>query len=294
MKLFISIVTLWLGTAASLFGNFPGTTSTFTDQEIIGQVGFENYRVSNIIIGVLPYERVQKQDILIDLKAVLDLREVAQSDALDTTVDYVKLAEISEKEARDGEYLFIDVLGLEILKKIFVLNPTIQEAYIRIQKPAALPEARSGGLVEIALDRKQLMASSDTKPIAGKIGFNGLHIDRPILDEAGKINKQELLVDVRVTIDLQPIAASNELDTTINYVDLANMFKALAATGHYQMVEKLAVEYLKQLHDRYPLIEEACIYIQKPGSSPTSSFKSDAVIALKLTKNKLEVAYVEK
>lgn len=255
--------------------------STFSEERACGQIGFDKLKVTDIIIGMEPYERAIPQDILIDMRVTLDLQAVAETDDLESTVDYVKLAALARKEAQQGEYQFIDSLAMELVRKTFDQFPEVGKVFIRIQKPKALPNAKSGGLVELSIARDQFEHSDQ---IPGQIGFSDLYVYTIIGDlKEERENKQDLFVDLRVTTDLKSLSSTNSIDSTVNYVEMAQMFDQIANDGKYYMFETLAVKYLKKLHERFPQIEEAYVKIRKPGTLPSYPFKNDAITELRLT-----------
>lgn len=257
------------------------------DKKVLGEVGFKDLRMTDIIIGIEPHERITTQDLIVDLRAKVDLAKIAQTDRLEATVDYVQLAALAKRVAKEGEYLFIDVLALEILKEVLNTDSCIEEAFIRIQKPAALPKAKSGGLVELSLNRKDLIPSfgNEKKKVMAQIGFNALQVQTIIGDlPIERENLQELSVDLRATVDLQKISETDELDSTVNYIEMADLFYEIADEGRYQMIETLALRYAQQLFSRFSLVEEAYVRINKPGSLPDYPFKNEALVELKVTK----------
>ena len=226
-------------------------TLAFTlDATLDERLGFEDLRVTDVIIGIEPHERIQPQDLLIDLSTALD-KEIGSS------VDAGKLVGLTQKLAQEGEYLFIDLLGRDILKSIFETYPEVIQASIQIQKPAALPSARSGGLIEIALTREE----NAEQKILGNIGFNALQVPT---------GKEDLKVDLRVAIDLQAVAASNQLDATVNYVLLADIFKTIALQNDKEV---LAAIYLNKIFEQFPQIEMAHLRIWTKGCEFTETYK---------------------
>lgn len=252
-------------------------------KELVGQIGFDELRIENVIIGIEPYEREIGQDLLVDMRISFDFSDVTASDRLEYTVDYVQLADIAKSTATEGRYYFIDVLGVDILRHVFQTYPEVVEASIKIQKEAAIPEAKSGGVIEISLTREEFTRSENNGKIMGKIGFDQLLVSTVIGDlPIERENFQDLYVNVRVTIDLKELAETSDIQSTVNYVEMAKLFSEVAHKGQYQMIETLAVMYLRRLHENYPKIDEAYILIRKPGTLPGYPFKSDAVTELTL------------
>ncbi len=104
-----------------------------------GIMGFENLKI-NCIIGINPEERVAPQDIYIDLKVQQDLTRCFQTQAVEDTVDYVKLAQISLIEAQNQHGL-LEVYAQKVLDQIFH-EFSVHWAWIRIKKPKAIPGAQ--------------------------------------------------------------------------------------------------------------------------------------------------------
>jgi 7,8-dihydroneopterin aldolase/epimerase/oxygenase len=100
-------------------------------------IGFHQHKV-HCIIGVLPHERLQEQEIHIDLKVKADFKHPAETDSLANTIDYIVLAEICTNLAKTNQYHLIETLAWEALHKIFERFP-VKWAWIRVQKPSAIP-----------------------------------------------------------------------------------------------------------------------------------------------------------
>jgi dihydroneopterin aldolase len=101
-----------------------------------GTIGFNQHKIQ-CIIGVLPFERQDKQEILVDLKVVADFSRCAKTDSLDDTINYVAMAELCTRLAQSNHYQLLETFACEVLQKLFDQFP-IQWAWIRIQKMAAL------------------------------------------------------------------------------------------------------------------------------------------------------------
>ena len=54
---------------------------------MIGTIGIEELRIS-CIIGIFPQERVQEQELILDLEFELDFSKMVQEQNIDDTVDY--------------------------------------------------------------------------------------------------------------------------------------------------------------------------------------------------------------
>ncbi|WP_068470367.1 dihydroneopterin aldolase [Candidatus Protochlamydia phocaeensis] len=102
-------------------------------------VGFEHHHI-RCIIGILPHERVQEQDLYIDAKVETNFAACRLTDRVGDTLDYVRLTEICTEIAQNKKYGLLETLISDILDQ-FMQNDRIKWAWVRIKKPAALPSA---------------------------------------------------------------------------------------------------------------------------------------------------------
>lgn len=269
---FLLTLSLLLGAIA------PLPASDRSSEPLTGQIGFDRLRVENIIVGIEPHEREIPQDLVIDMRASFDLSQVVDNDDLKSTVDYVKLGELVSRNATEGRYCYIDRLAIDTLLQVFQTYPEVEQASIKIQKEAAIPQAKSGGLLELSLTREDLFKPGQESAIMGKIGFDQLLVHTVIGDlPLERENAQDLLVDVRAAVDLRTLIETGKLESTVNYVEVASLFEKVAKEGEYQMIETLAVIFLSELYAQFPQIKEADVQITKPGTLPGYPFKTDAV-----------------
>jgi FolB domain-containing protein len=104
-----------------------------------GTIGFEHLRI-NCIIGIQEFERLQKQDIFIDLKVQLDLSKCIHTNNLKHSVDYVKLSDLCIYIAQQKKHELLETLAHEILEQIFT-QFRVDSAWIKIKKPQAISNA---------------------------------------------------------------------------------------------------------------------------------------------------------
>ena len=102
-------------------------------------IGFEEQRVS-CIIGIHPHERVQEQDIFIDLRVEVNFPSGESAPQISDTVDYVALANLCSVVAKEGRHQLLETLAVDIIDAIMERFP-VNEVRIKIRKPEALPEA---------------------------------------------------------------------------------------------------------------------------------------------------------
>jgi FolB domain-containing protein len=103
------------------------------------------------IIGVRDEERRDKQDVLINLSLLADLRKAGTSDRLEDSVDYRALSKQILSMAENSQFHLVEVLA-QAVADICLEHPSIQEAAVKVEKPGALRFARNVG-VEIVRRR---------------------------------------------------------------------------------------------------------------------------------------------
>ncbi len=104
------------------------------------------------IIGVRDDERRDKQDVLINLALSVDLGRAGKSDRLEDSLDYRSLNKRITKMAENSQFYLVEALA-QAIADICLDHPSVVEAQVRVEKPAALRFARSVG-VEITRGRK--------------------------------------------------------------------------------------------------------------------------------------------
>jgi D-erythro-7,8-dihydroneopterin triphosphate epimerase len=103
------------------------------------------------IIGINEEERREKQDVLINLTILADLRQAGKSDKFEDSVDYRALKKRILVMVEGSEYHLIEALAEEIAA-ICLEERTVMQVQVRVDKPSALRFARSVG-VEITRKR---------------------------------------------------------------------------------------------------------------------------------------------
>jgi dihydroneopterin aldolase len=104
-----------------------------------GIVGIHHHRI-RCIIGVLPHERVEEQEILLDLKVRVNMASCIVSENVQETVNYVRMADICTELAQQKQFFLLEALASAILDQLFFEFP-IQWGWICIKKPAVLTTA---------------------------------------------------------------------------------------------------------------------------------------------------------
>ncbi len=103
------------------------------------------------IIGMRDEERRDKQDVLINVALVTDLRKAGMSDRLEDSLDYRALNKQILNVAERSQFYLVEAMA-QAVADICLGNPKVQEVTVRVEKPGALRFARSVG-VEIVRKR---------------------------------------------------------------------------------------------------------------------------------------------
>lgn len=118
---------------------------------MLGTIGFKRLKI-NCIIGELPDERESPQTIEVSLKVVYDFSACSLSDELSDTIDYVSLADLCTREAREGKYRMLETYASRTLEKILREFP-IHSVSIHVSKPGGLTHADCS-FVELTGEKK--------------------------------------------------------------------------------------------------------------------------------------------
>ena len=94
------------------------------------------------IIGILPYERVKEQNILLDIDLDVDFGDSSYTDDINETIDYTKIAELATQLAISNKYKLIESLCSDLNKLFLDTFEIIQNSKITVKKPNALPKAK--------------------------------------------------------------------------------------------------------------------------------------------------------
>jgi FolB domain-containing protein len=94
------------------------------------------------IIGINPEERVEKQDITINLTIHADLGKACRSDDFQDTLDYKVLKKKILQCVEDSRFFLIEALA-QAVAEICLEHPLAQAVDVRVDKPGALRFARS-------------------------------------------------------------------------------------------------------------------------------------------------------
>lgn len=108
------------------------------------------------IIGINPEERVNKQDILINMVLFTDIRAAAQSDDIETAVNYKSVTKRIIQHVEESSDLLVEKLVSDIARIIITEYP-VERVRVRVEKPGAIRFAQSVG-IEIERTRQDFAA----------------------------------------------------------------------------------------------------------------------------------------
>ncbi|MBM3123771.1 MAG: dihydroneopterin aldolase [Chloroflexi bacterium] len=105
------------------------------------------------IIGVNEWERKRAQDILINVTVFTDTRRAGETDDIQDSVDYSKLARQLQTHAETAARFTVEALANDLVR-ICLENKRVTKAIVRVEKPGAVRFSRSVG-VEVERSRDE-------------------------------------------------------------------------------------------------------------------------------------------
>jgi FolB domain-containing protein len=97
------------------------------------------------IVGINPEERENRQDILINLVVLTDVRRAALSDEIDDALNYRTMSKRIIEHVEASSDFLVEKLATDIARIILSDFPATQVT-VRVEKPGALRFARSVGI----------------------------------------------------------------------------------------------------------------------------------------------------
>jgi dihydroneopterin aldolase len=98
--------------------------------------------IVNCIIGTEPKERVEKQDVCINIRLECDFSEACESDDLNHTVNYKSLKDELVELLENSSFLLIEKMAGKAAE-ICLAYDRVQSVRVCIDKPGALTGTRS-------------------------------------------------------------------------------------------------------------------------------------------------------
>lgn len=102
------------------------------------------------IIGINPEERVNRQDVIINITLYTD-HSAAASDDIADTVDYRTITKQVINLVENSQFFLVEKMALEI-NQICLADPRVARAVVMVEKPGAVRFTRSVG---VTVDRTQ-------------------------------------------------------------------------------------------------------------------------------------------
>ena len=107
------------------------------------------------IVGLNENERRKRQDILVNLELVTDIRAAASGDNIEGACNYRSVSKSIIQMVEASSYFTVEKLATEIAHLVLEEHP-VEEVTVSVEKPGALRFARSVG-VTITRKRKDFM-----------------------------------------------------------------------------------------------------------------------------------------
>ena len=93
------------------------------------------------LIGAYAWERVNKQELIINITIHYDSAKACLSDKLKDALNYESVAAKAAKIAENSRYTLLEKLTAKLLSGV-MSDSRVQAAHVRVDKPHAIPEAR--------------------------------------------------------------------------------------------------------------------------------------------------------
>ena len=108
----------------------------------VGTVGIRRLKV-HTIVGLLPHERVQKQDIFVSIELSINFSRCVQNDTEDLrySVDYATVAKDITEWIQIEEFELLESIALLGTERILNQFSSVIRCTIEIEKPAAIEMA---------------------------------------------------------------------------------------------------------------------------------------------------------
>jgi FolB domain-containing protein len=101
--------------------------------------------LARCIVGINPDERVNKQDVVVNLTLYADLRRAGISDNIADTVDYKAVKQAVLGLVEGSSFKLVERLA-EAIASACLAQPGVRKVRVLVEKPAALRFARTVGV----------------------------------------------------------------------------------------------------------------------------------------------------
>ena len=93
------------------------------------------------LIGAYSWERINKQELVVNITIEYDASKASLSDKLKDALNYESVAAKVIKTAQSSRYTLLEKLASKLLAGI-MSDSRVRAAHVRVDKPLALPQAR--------------------------------------------------------------------------------------------------------------------------------------------------------
>ena len=100
----------------------------------------------DVVIGIWDWERRIRQTVSIDLDMAADVRRAAETDGVDDTLDYKRVAKRVQQFAADSSFQLVESLA-EAIAAIVRDEFDVSWVRVRVNKPGAIRNARDAGVL---------------------------------------------------------------------------------------------------------------------------------------------------
>lgn len=101
------------------------------------------------IVGIHPWERTDKQRVILNVEIEFDGSKAAYSDDIADTIDYAELSQGIIDHVESSQYLLVEKLAQSVLDLIMAL-PQVERASVELDKPMAIAAADSTSVLVTA------------------------------------------------------------------------------------------------------------------------------------------------
>lgn len=97
------------------------------------------------IIGINDWERIEKQDIILNITIFTNLKHSGRTDNINDTLNYHTLTKSIISFVEDSKHYLIETLATK-LAKLIIDDFNVSRVIVRVEKPGALQYAKSVGV----------------------------------------------------------------------------------------------------------------------------------------------------
>jgi FolB domain-containing protein len=97
------------------------------------------------IIGVNDWERVERQDVLLNITLFGDLHAAGESDQIEDTINYRTVTKQIIQHVEESQRFTVEALAADVAR-ICLQAEGVTRVWVRLEKPGALRFARSVGV----------------------------------------------------------------------------------------------------------------------------------------------------